>query len=203
MRICSKGLTLIESLVVIGIFVLVTGALFSFISYFYRTERFAFGATAAIEELRRGLSTAIREIRQAQESEAGNYTLEQASDLTLVFYSDIDGDARIERVRYFLTGSLFQKGVVEPTGDPVTYPLGAETVTTVASYVTGTSTPIFTYYNGDWPADTTNNPLPSPVNLVDTKLILFRLQVDLNPLSSPELYDIQAYAQLRNLKDNL
>jgi len=197
------GLTLIEMTVVIGIFILVSGAIFSFISYFYRSQRFAFGATAAIEAARKGFSTSVKEIRQAQESEAGNYTLEQAEDYTLTFYSDIDADQRIERVRYFLDGTDFKKGVVEPAGNPAAYPLGTETVSIIAQHVVSVSDPIFTYYNGDWPVDTINNPLSTPANLVDTKLILIKFQFDLNPEASPELYELQAYAQLRNLKNNL
>lgn len=199
----SRGLSLIELVVAIGIFILTVTVLLTSIIYFYRSQRIVFAATASVDEARRGLNTAVKEIRKAVDSEAGNYTLETADGDDLTFYSDIDADGRVERVRYFFQDSEFRKGVVEPVGLPVTYPLGSETVQTVARYVVATSTPVFTYYNGDWPADTVNNPLPAPAILAQTKLILIRFLVDLNPGLSPELFEVQAYAQIRNLKDNL
>jgi len=202
-KVSSPGLTLIETVVVIGIFILVVGAVLSFVFYFYKTQRFSLESSGAIDEARRGLDQMVFEIRQAQESEAGNYTLEQAADNVLIFYSDIDADGRVERVRYFLDNSDFKKGVIEPYGDPVSYPSANETVETIAQYVVSTSTPIFMYYNGDWPADTVNNPLSTPANLTETKLIRVKLQIDLNPAASPRIFELEAYAQLRNLKDNL
>ncbi|PIR96820.1 MAG: hypothetical protein COT91_04685 [Candidatus Doudnabacteria bacterium CG10_big_fil_rev_8_21_14_0_10_41_10] len=198
----KNGFTLIETVIVIGVFVLVIGVILSFVFYFYKTERFALGAAVAIDETRKGLDTAVKEIRQARESEAGNFTLEQADDYELVFYSNIDGDNRVERVHYFLDGTDFKKGVVEPSGVPVNYS-GAETVKTLAQYVVSSTTPIFTYYNGDWPVDTVNNPLSTPANLTETKMILIKFQVDLNPISAPELYELEAFSQIRNLKENL
>jgi len=98
----KKAFTLIETLITIFIFSLAIGAIFSSILMIYKTHGYTFEQSIAIDEARRGIETMVKEIRMAKEGEDGSYPIELAGDKEFIFYSDIDGDGRVERVRYFL-----------------------------------------------------------------------------------------------------
>lgn len=167
----QNGFTLIETLVLILVFSLAMGAITSFVYYAYRSSEYDFQQSQAIRNARQGIETMVREIREAQPADNGSYILEKADDQEFIFYSDIDKDTKVERVRYFLEDSIFKKGIVEPTGAPPVYDLDTETISILSSYVCNDDLSIFTYYNGDWPGDEINNPLPTPTRLKETKLI--------------------------------
>lgn len=98
----KKGFTLIETLVTIAIFTLVLGAIFGSAIMIYRTAGFTWEQSVAIDEARRGIETMVKEIRAARMADDGSYPIEKAEDKEFIFYSDIDGDDKTERVRYFL-----------------------------------------------------------------------------------------------------
>ena len=98
-----KGFTLIETLIAIFVFTLAMGAVAGFIVLFYRTHSYAFQESTAIDEARRGIETMVKEIRAAKTGDNGAYPIEIADDKQFIFYSDIDNDGKIERVRYFLS----------------------------------------------------------------------------------------------------
>ena len=97
-----RGFTLIETIVVIAVFTLIMGALFGSILMLYRTHDYTWQQSMAIEEAKRGIETMVKEIRAARTGEDGSYPIEKAEDKEFIFYSDIDGDGKVERVRYFL-----------------------------------------------------------------------------------------------------
>lgn len=75
----------------------------------------------------------------------------------------------------------------------------------VADFIRNSSEePIFEYYNGDWPGDTVNNPLPPGERLLNTRLVKIYLVVNVSegPIG-PQPFDISQTVNLRNLKDNL
>ena len=97
-----KAFTLIETIVTIFVFALAIGAVSGFILMAYRTQSYTWQQSIAIDEARKGIETMVKEIREAKEGENGSYPIELAGDKEFIFYSDIDGDGRAERVRYFL-----------------------------------------------------------------------------------------------------
>jgi len=102
----NKSFTLIETIVMIGIFGLAMGAVTTFIIRAYRTQSYTFQQAAAVSEARQGIDTMVKEIRRADDGEDGSYPLEKAADKELIFYSDIDKDGETERVRYFLGSTV-------------------------------------------------------------------------------------------------
>jgi prepilin-type N-terminal cleavage/methylation domain-containing protein len=203
-QIRQTGFTLIEGLLVVAIFGLIMASLSGFILTGYRAYSYNFEQTTAIREARRGIEIMVKEIREAKIGDDGSYPLIQAGDLSFTFYSDIDRDASAERVRYFLDGTTFKKGIVQPSGDPPQYDLPTETVTILSQYVRNTApTPIFTYFNGDWPADTINNPLTTLTRLSETKLMHLRLKINVDINRPPSDFVLESDAQVRNLKTNL
>ncbi len=201
----TQGLTLIEILLTISIMIVLIIAWQSFILRGYRGISFGREQLSAIRSAQKGITTMTREIREASTAENGSYPLEKADDNEIIFYSDIDEDQYVERVRYFVENNTLKKGTVEPTGSPLTYNTNNETITTIAQFIrNNTSTePIFTYYNGDYPLDNTNNPLPTPSRLIDTKLIHVFVKINVDPKRSPDDFVLESDVQLRNLKTNL
>jgi len=200
----QKGFSLVETLIVIFTFGLAVVTLGNFILSSYHAYNYNFEEIAAINEARRGVETMVKEIREAKTGDDGSYPLVQAGDLQFIFFSDIDRDGAVERVRYFLDGSNLKKGVVKSSGDPPQYNLSSETITVLSRYVrNGTSLPIFTYYNGDWPADKVNNPLPTLTRLSDTKLMHVYLIINVDPNRPPDNFELESDTQIRNLKTNL
>lgn len=199
----QNGITLIETIVMISVFTLIMVAIGGLILSFYRSYNYNFQQTAAITEARKGIETMVKEIRGARTAEDGSYPLVEAGDFAFIFYSDIDRDGIVERVRYFLDGTDFKKGVVEPSGDPPQYVLSNEKIDVLSYYVRNGSIPVFTYYNGDWPTDTVNNPLPTLTRLSDTKLMHVYLKINVDPNRPPDDFDLESDSQIRNLKINL
>lgn len=97
-----RAFTLVETLVVIAIFALIMGALSGAILMLYKVHGYTWEQSIAIDEARRGIEIMIKEIRAARTGDDGSYPIEKAEDKEFVFYSDIDGDGKTERVRYFL-----------------------------------------------------------------------------------------------------
>lgn len=198
-----RATTLIETIMVIFIFTLALVAISTFIVNGYRTYKFNFEQIVAISEARKGIETMVKEIREAKTGDNGAYALIQAGDFEFIFYGDIDKDSQTERVRYFLDGSNFKKGVIDPTGDPPEYLSVNEIVKILSRYVRNDSVHVFIYYNGDWPADTINNPLPTLTRLADTKLMHVYLKINVDPNRPPLDFELESDTQIRNLKTNL
>lgn len=199
----QKGITLIETIVTIGVFTLAMIAVSAFILSSYRSYNYNFEQTVAINEARRGVETMVKEIREARSGDDGSYPLVEAGDFEFIFYSDINKDESVERVHYFLDGTDFKKGVIEPSGDPPQYVLADEKINTLSQYVRNASTLVFTYYNGDWPSDTVNNPLPTLTRLTETKLMHVYLKINVDPNRPPDDFELESDTQIRNLKTNL
>ncbi len=202
-----KGFTLIEVVITLGILSFLMAGIYGFFIESYNFQTFVSEQNDAVSTARDGVEQLVYEIREAAPADTGAYTIELADEQELIFFSDVDADVLTERIRYFLDGTNLKKGVIEPTYDPLaeqTYAYdGTEVITTIGQAVQNGVTPIFTYYNGDWPGDIVNNPLSYPADPTEVKLIKIYLEVNINPAKVPETYQLENYVQLRNLKDNL
>lgn len=200
----KRGITLAEIVVALGIFVILSFAVYTFVKQSYRIQDFSLEQAIAIGEAQRGVETMVKELRETLPADTGAYTIESADIQSLVFYADFDKDDAIEKVRYFLVGSDFYKGVTEATGNPLEYLPENETTSIISRYVRNTSTQsIFTYYNGDWPGDKINNPLATPATPTEIRLVHVFLRINAKPQKAPTDYILESDVSLRNLKDNL
>lgn len=100
--VLKRGFTLLEALIAIAIFGIITTAVFSSIVYLYKTHEKDLQSIQAVTEARRGIEVMLREIRAIDVGEDGSYPVEKASANEFIFYSDIDRDGQTEKVRYFL-----------------------------------------------------------------------------------------------------
>jgi len=194
-----SGFTAIETLVGISIFVTIALVLTLFSRNTWIYSAFLTGGLADADAGRQILKTVTSEIRTASTGDTGAYAISGATATTLTFYSDIDHDNLKERVRYFLSGTSLKKGVIKPTGSPLTYNVANETISTIAEKVTNAT--IFQYYDRNY--DGTTSALPSPVNIPDVRLVKITLTIDTDPNRSPIPKTFSTQVSIRNLKDNL
>lgn len=198
----NSGFTLIEMLISIVIMSVLGLALLSLQYLISQNQIVVWQNYSNVEDSNRHLSNLVRELRTARSGDNGAYTVELADDNNLTFYTDIDFDGETERIRYFLSGNDLSKGIIEPVGFPVTYPSENETVRVITENIRNDTDPIFYYYNEDWPEDTVKNPLNTPANPADIKLVRIFLKVNTQDDTDSD-FVLESYAQLRTLKENL
>ena len=196
------GFTLVEVLVGIVLIMVLGLAIFGLQTILNRNQTWIWKNYLSINQANSIVETLARELRTARTGDNGAFALEVAYDQEIRFYSDIDFDGETEKVRYSLSGTELVKGVIEPVGYPVTYPEANEKEVSLTNIVRNGDTPIFYYYNGDWPEDLENNPLSIPVRLSDTKLMRLYLRLNAEVYQEDKDYILESYIQIRMLKEN-
>lgn len=191
-----RGFTLIETLVVLAVLTVATGAIASTIVTFYRGNAFLLEQTAALESARRGVFDAARILREASYGDDGSYPIAAVGTSTITVFADIDADRSVERVRYFVSGTTLFRTVTNAAGSPPVYPLAASATTTIATDLrNGTSTPLFTYLDASGAAlPSTSTPIAS------ITAVRIQLMVDLNPNRAPNVFTLTQNATFRNLR---
>ena len=205
----SRGVTLVETIVGIGILLLIGSGVIMFQRSVLTSTKTIQSALLAQTQVRKSLLLFASDLRGATSRDGGGYPLEVTATSTFVFYANVDGDVAIERVRYFIGTSTasprntLRRGIINPTGTNYT---GTETITTIARDVANsTSTPIFTYYDGNFDGVTASStaPLPSPVNIPLVRLVRITLVLNPNGVRAPVMQTYSTFVALRYLKDNL
>lgn len=203
MKTYRSGFTFVE-VAVAGFTTFITViVLIIFTSYIFQSYDFSFDTNRAISAAEDGLRRMTLDIREAKPSENGSYPLVTTNDQEFGFFADVDNDGIVEQVRYFLEGTDLKKGVIEPSGIPAQYLPETETVTILTDSVVNDTEPMFFYYNGNWPGDTQNNPLPQAQRLLETRLIKATIRVAPDNQPLPDAFELSTSIQLRNLKNNL
>jgi len=196
-----SGFTLVEILVTMAIFSLILGAvgLFARDTFYYKS--IFSGGLISYDSANKILQPISSEIRSTSPSSLGAYSIEQASNTSFIFFTDIDNDGLKERIRYFLSGTTLKRGVIIPSGSPLQYLSGNEIITDIIPNLINGSTPIFTYYDTNYNGST--NPLTQPVSITNVRLVKITLIIDVDPNRPPLPITVTTQVTLRNLKDNL
>jgi type II secretory pathway pseudopilin PulG len=198
----QAGYTVIELIVAMSLFTAVVGVIIAFATYYFRNYSFSFEEHQMISQTQSAMTRMIREIREARTGEDGSWPIIRADDNMFVFNSDVTNDGKTDRVRYYLNGNEIMKGVIEPGDTADVYPSDRERIFTVASFINNGGLPLFTYYNGSWPADQINNPLPEGSRIAGTRYVRIFMRADVNPGTGAEPFELESSVQIRNLKDN-
>ncbi len=198
-----KAMTLVEMMVAIAISLIAMEGLTYLFLKTWDTNKFILEEGMASAAASRATNKIVIQLRAAQQSDNGDYPIESGDDFEVVFYGDIDNDGVVEKVHYFLDLATDQLklGVSNPLAtNPVTYPVTDDVVSVVTNYVVNDATdPTFYYYNGDYPNDTINNPMATPVAVGAIRMIRVRLFVNINPVHAPDNIHIESFVDLRNL----
>ena len=195
----AGGFTLIEILVSSAIMVILGFAFLGLQYILSENQTSAWRNYLSIENANGAVSTIAKELRSGKASETGSYLLEVANDQEIVFYSDYDYDSIVERVHYSLSGTELIKGIVEPSGDPLSYDLGTESNRIVTNIVRNAANPVFYYYNANWPTDTVNNPLPLADRISDSREIKITLSTNPDTANSDYNYNLESNVKVRML----
>ncbi len=192
----KNGFTLIEILIAIAIFSGIVFVISSFGLDVYDFGIFLGENLTAQQELQLTLRSMVSEMRAMTQSVGGAYPIESASQNSIVFYSDSDGDGFTERIRYFLDGNILKRGIIKPTGNPLSYS-GTEDIREAVHNIYLSAGNIFGYYDVGY--NGTQSELSFPVNIPLVRLIKAKLTVDPNPADPSSRVNFSAEVNIRNL----
>lgn len=197
------GFTLIELLVVIAVAsFLILEAAYLFITIFSGSKQ-QYLSLDNVDNARIVASRFVNEIRSAVQGVDGSFAVSEAGDSEIIFYSPRLGPGTsIKRIRYFVLGNILYKGVVIPSGDPLSYDLESESISSVQPDLQLGGQPLFYYYNGDY--DGTAAALSQPVNINNIRFVRINLVVlKQTSKDSDSTFSLSVGAAVRSLKDNL
>ena len=191
----KAGMTLIEAMVWIAVFIAAIVALTTSLLSFYRANSFAIKDANAIQSAQRGMDVAVRALRTASYSNTGAYPVISIAANQISFYANVSkNDPYTQQVRLFTQGNSFMEGVIEPAGDPPAY-TGAEVISDLSDYVQNLTfaTSTFTYY------DQNGNLISNYSKFQNVRFVTINLIVDASTSSLPTQLTLTSSAALRNL----
>jgi len=204
-RFLRRGMTLVETLVAIALFLLGTQATVLIFSRTIKSKAYTLEMGRSSLILSRSMGDLTRYIRKATLSESGAYPIYSADDNDLVLYSDYDKDGIVERLHIYLdlNTNIVSMGVRDPSPSfPVSYASGDGETFQLASHIINTAgDPMFSYYNADYPQDTTNNPVATPADVSEIRLVKMFLKINIDENKAPENIQQETFIELRNLND--
>lgn len=205
----QKGFTIIEMLVAVSVFVMITGGIVLLQRNMLTASKLISDGLTSQQQVRKLFKEFQAEARIMQASESGAYPITEAATSSFAFYSDYDHDGDVERVRYFYatTTNSINKGVIEPSGvGTTTYLASDERVSIKVNNISlrSTSSPLFMYYSSNFDGVATNTALASPVVITSIRHVSMGVWIvsSLKNATSTAVY-FQTEVTPRNIKDNL
>jgi prepilin-type N-terminal cleavage/methylation domain-containing protein len=190
-----RAFTLIETIVVVAVFALISVTLGMLLTMFYRTNAYTLEQSVATAQARKGVEDAMLRLREASYASDGSYPIANVGTSTITFYSNVDSGSAVERITYSVKNGTLYRVVATPTGTPPSYANVTLATTTIATpVVNGTSTPIFRYF------DSSSIEIPLPVTISKIASVRTTIIVDVNVNRTPTPLTLSAGATLRNLQ---
>ena len=199
----KKGLTLVETIVAIVLLLLGTQAAVMIFAKAMQSKAYSMEMGKASFIVSRSIGDVTKYLRKARQSDAGAHPIVSANDNDIIFYSDYDKDGVTERLHIYLSNGSVYLGVRDPSsGFPVTYQSGDGAIAQLAQHIVNTaSDPMFSYYNKDYPADTVNNPVDTPADVSEIRLVKIFLKINIDPNNAPDNIQQETFVEIRNLND--
>lgn len=181
-RQSKAGMTLVELVVIIGIYTVLLLVITGSIAELYRLNAYTIAQAGEIDNARRGMTEWNRDAKEMTTAEDGNYPVKVIDEHRFGYYSDTDQDDAVEYVEYVLATTTLTKYTYNPSGSPAVYDLTSpDTEKILSLYVQninqGTST--FFYF------DNAGTQLSSTSPIIDVKYIKAQLIVNIDPVRSP------------------
>lgn len=196
----KSGFTLIEVLLTVVIFSIISMAAFSLISSYNKTSDLIAVQLALQSDGRNSLSQMVNDIRRTNEGSNGAFAIDSATASSFIFYSNIDADSYFEKIEYFISGNELRKSVTKPSGSPLIYNPANKITTVLSSKIANSTAPLFDYYDNTYAGS--GNALGLPVDITAIRFVKINLILDDNPSAPTAPQAMEAKAALRNLKDN-
>lgn len=198
----QKGITLVEILVAVSIFVAIVIVFVSFQSDVFKLNRIISSGLNTQQYSTKILRPFASEIRSATISNIGAFPISVASSTIIEFYSDTDDDGLAEKIKYFVEDNKFKRSSIIPSGNPLIYDSDDATVKTVVDGVVNGATSVFEYFDESYDGSSTSTPMGYPINLTNITLVKATLILDDNPNALPLPVTVTSQVMFRNLKDN-
>ncbi len=193
-------MTIVELMVATTILVLISAIVTLALIKTFSINKYTIEQGLNNSNLQLSISNFTKNIREARQSDAGDYLILTGEDFSLKFFSDVDDDTVVERLHYFLENEYFKLGITKPSGFPLQYSASDEEVKIIGSNIlNGISEPIFYYYNGESLSDLEDNPLTTPITPNDVSLIKLHLITNVNPEQNPTDMHLETLIRPRNV----
>lgn len=201
-RPSTQGFTLVEVVITLGVFVIVTAGASALLITSIRSNDTIWEKLTTQHDGRQALQEVLDDVRRAEVSSIGSYPVAEAAATELVFYANVDNDPDRERVAYWLSGEALYKGVTKPTGSPLRYTTSTEVLKTMATGVKNTELgmPVFLYYGESYTG--TSTAFVSPFNITDVRMLRISLELDQPKSKTGETLSVESLVHIRNLKEN-
>jgi hypothetical protein len=197
----KKGVTIVEILTVVGVLLIVSLAVGVFQKDVIVLNSVMRGGLEAEREALKVVKVMANEIRRAVPGADGSYPLVSVSSTTMTFFSDVDNDPAVEKVRYYVSGGKLYKGVTNATTTPPYYTGQPETSYPMIDYLLDPSASIFAFFDSNY--DGTTAPLASPIPVDRVRLVKVSIVIDRNAYHAPKAIQVETQVSIRNLKTNL
>lgn len=197
----NRGFSLIEVLVVIGLFIMFSTAIAELLMWGNHGKDVVFEQLSKQNDGRIASQDFLNDLRRASYSSIGAYPIQLASANQIIFYSNVDTDSWKEQVRYFISNTTLKRGIIKPTGSPLNYNSANEVVTEVAHDLNNTTT-IFYYYDQNYDGITNTSSMSMPIDISKIRMVGIKLWLDLRPNVSPAPLYLEGKTEIRNLKAN-
>lgn len=197
------GFTLLETMIALSIFALFIFMVSAMLNNIFVNSNQQLTSLDNIDYVRGTMSLFINEIRNAITGSDGSYPINEAGESQIIFFSNFKtSNGVIARIRYYVSDNTLYKGIVLPTGDPLSYNLSSESIKAVANGISNNGVPAFYYYDGDY--DGNSDALSQPVNINQIRFVKMNLMVlkQLEP-NNDSAFSITAGSAVRSIKDNL
>lgn len=196
----NSGMTLIEAVVVVGLYTLLSAVIMTTITDFYKFNSYTLEQVDEIENARRGMTQWNRDAKEMTTGEDGSFPIAVIDEHRFGYYSDTDQDNMVEYVEYVLSTTTLRKFSYNPSGTPATYNLAVPDSQQILSLFVqninqGTST--FMYF------DNAGNKLSSSSPIINVRYIQAQMVVNIDQNRSPGEFMLRSSIAPRNLKDNL
>ena len=198
-----RGLTLVETLVAIGIFTMGLSGFSILFVRIWNSNSYTMEMGQSAMAVSQGVNRIVDYLRSARQADNGAYPIKSATENDLVVYSDYDRDGTTERLHFYRSGQDVLMGVRNPIGTmPKTYPSGDEqTIKIAGSIMNASDEPIFEYYDGSYVGDSGQPSLDIPVDVSQVRLVKILLRINIDPNRAPDNIEIRSFVELRNLND--
>lgn len=193
----KRGITLIEVMMAVSISTFIILILTQFSNLVSNMNRAIDQGTKSDQVVDYVLETLVSEIRSMGQSGAGAYPLEGASSTSITFYSDIDRDGLMEKVRYFFATSTLDKAIIHPINNPVAYPTSTEIIISQIQNIIPAQS-FFEYFDQSYVGS--GIPLSQPIDLLKVRVIKPTIYISAG--SSTPVVKFSQEIVPRNLKTN-
>jgi predicted glutamine amidotransferase len=193
-------MTLVEAVMLVGIYTVISLAIFASIAEFYRFNSYSLEQADEVENARRGMTQWNRDAKELTTAEDGSYPIVVIDAHKFGYFSDTDLDNSVEYVEYVLATTTLRKFTYNATGTPAVYDYSSPDSEQILSlYVQNIieGTPTFQYF------DTNGNQLASTSPVINVRYITAQFVINIDQERSPGEFMLRSSIAPRNLKDNL